>query len=59
MLFRSAVNKPEVMISGAAERFDEQGNLKDENTGKLIRNLLESLVEWAQQLERGKRTAAE
>ena len=54
-----AVNKPEVMISSAAERFDEQGNLKDEKTGKQIRSLLESLVEWAQQLERGKRTAAE
>ena len=53
-----AVNKPEVMISAAAERFDEQGNLKDENTRKLIRRLLESLVEWAQQLDRGKRTGA-
>ena len=50
-----AVNRPEVMISNAAERFDEQGNLKDENTRKHIRSLLESLVEWAQQLERGKR----
>ena len=50
-----AVNRPEVMISNAAKRFDEQGNLKDEQTGKLIRKLLESLVEWAQQLERGKR----
>ncbi len=49
------VNRPEVMIAGAAERFDEQGNLKDENTGKHIRNLLEALVEWARQLERGKR----
>jgi chromate reductase len=53
-----AVNKPEVMISGAAERFDDQGNLKDESTRKHIRNLLESLVEWAQQLERGKRAGA-
>ena len=53
-----AVNKPEVLISNAAERFDEQGNLKDENTAKHIRNLLVSLVEWAQQLDRGKRTAA-
>ena len=49
-----AVNRPEVMISNAAERFDEQGNLKDEKTGKQIRSLLESLVEWARQLERGK-----
>jgi chromate reductase len=53
-----AVNKPEVLISNAAERFDEQGNLKDENTAKHIRNLLVALVEWAQQLDRGKRTAA-
>jgi chromate reductase len=45
-----AVNRPEVMISNAAERFDEQGNLKDENTGKHIRGLLESLVGWARQL---------
>jgi len=51
-----AVNRPEVMISNAAERFDEQRNLKDENTGKHIRNLLETLIEWAQQLECGKRT---
>jgi chromate reductase len=50
-----AVNRPEVMISSAAERFDVQGNLKDERTEKQIRKLLESLVEWAQQLERGKR----
>lgn len=54
-----AVNRPEVMISSAAERFDEQGNLKDEKTGKQIRKLLESLVEWARQLERGKLTGAE
>jgi chromate reductase len=53
-----AVNRPEVMISNAAERFDEHGNLKDENTRKLIRNLLETLVEWARQLDRGKRTGA-
>jgi chromate reductase len=53
-----AVNRPEVMISNAAERFDEQGNLKDENTAKHIRNLLETLVEWARQLERGKRAGA-
>jgi len=51
-----AVNRPEVMISNAAERFDEKGNLKDENTRKHIRNLLENLVQWAQQLERGKHT---
>jgi chromate reductase len=46
------VNQPEVMIANAAERFDEQGNLKDETARKLIRNLLEKLVEWTQQLKR-------
>ena len=51
-----AVNKPEVMISNSAERFDELGNLKDEKTGKQIRNLLETLVEWTRRLDRGKLT---
>jgi chromate reductase len=48
-----ALNRPEVLISSAAERFDVEGNLKDENTGKHIRSLLQTLVEWAQQLDRG------
>ncbi len=54
-----AVNRPEVMIPNAAERFDERGNLKDETAKGLIRGLLESLVAWAQQLERGKRAGAD
>jgi chromate reductase len=49
-----AVNKPEVMIGSAKERFDEAGSLTDEKTRALIRKLLESLVAWTQQLERGK-----
>lgn len=47
------LSRPEVMIANAAQRFDEQGNLVDENTRKHIRNLLESLVKWTQQLEKG------
>jgi NAD(P)H-dependent FMN reductase len=35
-----------------------QGNLKDENTGKHIRSLLESLVQWTRRLERGKPAGA-
>ena len=50
-----AVNRPEVMVANAAERFDQQGILKDETAKKLIGQLLENLVEWARQLERGKR----
>ena len=39
-----AVVQPEVAIGNAAERFDEQGNLKDENSKKLIRQLLQNLL---------------
>lgn len=41
-----AVNQPEVMIANAAKRFDDQGNLTDETSRKLIRQLLEELVRW-------------
>ena len=44
------VNRPEVMIARAAERFDEDGNLVDEKTRELVRKLLESLVEWTDRL---------
>lgn len=40
------VNQPEVMISSAGKRFDDQGNLTDETSRKLIRQLLEELVRW-------------
>jgi len=45
-----AINKPEVMIGNAAERFDAQGNLSDETSKKLIRQLLQNLVEFAERL---------
>ena len=48
-----AVNQPEVMISSAAKRFDEKGNLTDETARKLIRQLLEELVSWTKRLESG------
>lgn len=40
------LNKPEVMISNAASKFDQQGNLTDQPTRDLIRKLLDALVEW-------------
>ncbi|HUQ31603.1 MAG TPA: NAD(P)H-dependent oxidoreductase [Pyrinomonadaceae bacterium] len=46
-----AVNRPEVMIGNAAERFDEQGNLTDETTKKLIGQLLKNLEAWTRQLQ--------
>jgi len=39
-----AVNQPEVMIGGAASKFDAAGNLNDDMAKKLIGQLLESLA---------------
>jgi chromate reductase len=47
------VNRPEVMIGNAQQRFDEQGNLTDETSRKLMRQLLENLVAWTLRLHRG------
>jgi chromate reductase, NAD(P)H dehydrogenase (quinone) len=44
------INEPEVMIGHAAERFDAQGNLRDEKSKELIRQLLQNLVDWTQRL---------
>jgi len=49
------INKPEVMISNAAKRFDAEGNLTDDVTKDLIRQLLQNLVDWAQRI--GQRNA--
>jgi len=46
-----AVNQPEVMISQATKRFDEQGNLTDETSRKLIQQLLQELVRWTKLLQ--------
>ena len=45
------VNQPEVMIGNCSDKFDEQGELADEETRQYIRKLLENLVEWTQRLE--------
>lgn len=42
-----AVNQPEVMIGQASEKFDSDGNLKDEMSKKLIGQLLTNLCELA------------
>ncbi len=49
------LNRPEVMISNAAQRFDEKGNLKDEETKSHIQNLMTALVKWAKHHEGGRR----
>ncbi len=52
------LNRPEVMISKAAQRFDESGNLTDAATRDFIRQLLQELVSWTLQLQAGKSVAA-
>jgi chromate reductase len=48
------LNRPEVMMTYAQEHVDASGNLTDEATRQLIRQLLEALVQWATRLK-GKR----
>jgi chromate reductase len=45
------VNKPEVIVTFAPQKIDEQGKVTDETTRKLIGQLLESLVAWAKKLK--------
>ena len=48
------VNKPEVMISFAHKKFDDNGALKDEDTRKFIGDLVEALGKWQRRLSAGK-----
>jgi chromate reductase len=44
------INQPEVMISHAEERFDQEGNLTDVMTKEFILALLQNLVEWTRRI---------
>jgi chromate reductase len=52
------LNRPEVMISNASRRFDEEGNLTDEDTKVHIQKLLSALVTLAKHNEAGRQAAA-
>ncbi|MBA2446682.1 MAG: NAD(P)H-dependent oxidoreductase [Chloroflexi bacterium] len=41
---------PQVVVMGAADKFDENGSLTDERTRGSVRNLVEALVAWARRL---------
>ena len=45
------LNRPEVMLSGAAKLFDADGRLTDEPTRKFIGDLLVSLEAWTRRLQ--------
>ena len=44
------VNRPEVLVTFAQDKFDANGRLVDENTQKFLRQLLENLVNWTRRL---------
>ena len=46
-----SLNRPEVMVPYAEERFDASGSLTDEATRKLIWQLVEALVQWTKRLK--------
>lgn len=52
------LNRPEVMITNATQRFDEKGNLKDEETKAHIQKLLVALVAWVKHHEGGRLATA-
>ncbi len=47
------VNRPEVMVTLAAQKFDDTGRLTDDKARELVRSLLESLVAWTRKLQSG------
>lgn len=46
------LNRPEIMISLAHEKFDEDGSLNDEKTKNKIKELLKALMEWTERLKK-------
>ena len=46
------LNKPEVMIAQAQNKFDASGRLSDETARKLIADLLVNLAAWTERLKR-------
>jgi chromate reductase len=44
------VNKPEVLVTQAAAKFDERGRLIDDTALNLMQDLLSALVEWTRRL---------
>jgi chromate reductase len=45
------VNRPEVFVTFANQKFDEKGKLTDEKTKEFVKQLLEALVTWTKKLK--------
>jgi chromate reductase len=46
------LNRPEVMVTFANEKIDENGKLTDETTRKKVKELLKALVAWTERLRK-------
>jgi chromate reductase, NAD(P)H dehydrogenase (quinone) len=46
------VNKPEVMVTFASQKFDENGKLTDEKAKEVIGLLLKALIDWTRKLQK-------
>jgi chromate reductase len=44
------VNRPEVMIAGASQKFDAEGNLTDDKAREMVTRLLAALAAWTRKL---------
>jgi len=54
-----AVNKPEVFVNAAGEKFDADLRLADEPTRDLVRQLMTALVDWTRLLAAGRVAVAQ
>jgi len=46
------INRPEVMLANANRNIDENGNVTNEVTLSLVKELLINLVEWTKKINR-------
>jgi len=48
------LNKPSVQVTHAADKFDADGQLNDENTRRYVKRLTGALLDWARTIHYGK-----
>ena len=48
------LNKPALQVTNAADKFDADGQLIDENTRSYVRRLMEALLDWSRVLHYGR-----
>jgi chromate reductase, NAD(P)H dehydrogenase (quinone) len=48
------INRPEVIVTFAQDKFDENGKLLDDNTKRFLGELLQNLANWARRLGQNK-----